>query len=160
MRSLRVIESSEGRLKMLVVRWFGSMCLVLCYLFLVFSSCAAVPKKPASALDDVFDEDFGNYIGKGALTQGTENVSENNGDYDEEEIDRDMEEGNKHGRNNKDHDADIRENGEEENENVDENNNGDENDQDKLDENNEGNNIEGQYEDRRWRGRAVRVLDF
>lgn len=144
---------------MLVVQWFGSMFLVLCYLFLIFSSCAAVPRKTASALDNVFDEDFGNYIGKGALTQSTENVAENNGDYDEEEIDRDMEEGNKHGRNNKDHDADIRENEEEENENVDENNNGDENDLDNLDENNEGNNIEGQYEDRRWRGQAVRVLD-
>ena len=89
------------RLKMLVVRWFGSMFLVLCYLFLVFSSCAAVPRKTASALDDVFDEDFGNDIGKGALTQGTENLAKNNGDYDEGDIDRDMEEGNKHGRNKK-----------------------------------------------------------
>ena len=148
------------RLKMLVVRWFGSMFLVLCYLFLVFSSCAAVPRKTASALDDVFDEDFGNDIGKGALTQGTENLAKKNGDYDEGDIDRDMEEGNKHGRNKKDHDAVIRENGEEENENVNENNNGDENDMDELDENNEGNKIEGQHEDRRRRGRAVRVLDF
>lgn len=145
---------------MLVVRWFGSMFLVLCYLFLVFNSCAAVPRKTASALDDVFDEDFRNYIGKGALTQGTESLAENNGDYDEEDIDRDMEEGNKHGRNNKDHDADIRQNGEEENENVDENNNGDENDLDELDKNNEGSKIEGQHEDRRRCGRAVRLLDF
>ena len=111
-------------------------------------------------MDDVFDEDFGNDIGKGTLTQGTENLAKNNGDYDEGDIDRDMEEGNKHGRNKKDHDADIRENGEEENENVIENNNGDENDLDELDENNEGNKIEGQHEDRRRRGRAVRVLDF
>lgn len=145
---------------MLVVRWFGSMFLVLCYLFLVFSSCAAVPRKTASALDDVFDEDFRNYIGKGALTQGTESLAENNGDYDEEDIDRDMEEGNKHGRNNKDHDADIRQNGEEENENVDENNSGDENDLDELDKNNEGSKIEGQHEDRRRCGRGVRLLDF
>lgn len=145
---------------MLVVRWFGSMFLVLCYLFLVFSSCAAVPRKTASALDDVFDEDFRNYIGKGALTQGTESLAENNGDYDEEDIDRDMEEGNKHGRNNKDHDADIRQNGEEENENVDENNSGDENDLDELDKNNEGSKIEGQHEDRRRCGRAARLLDF
>ena len=46
------------------------------------------------------------------------------------------------------------------NENVIENNNGDENYLDELDENNEGNKIEGQHEDRRRPGRAVRVLDF
>lgn len=126
---------------MLAARRFGSMLIVLCYLFLDFSSGAAVPRKTALGLDNVPEEDFRNYIGKGALTQGTENLAENNGDYDEDDIDSDMEEGNKHERNNKDHDADIRENEEGESENK--NSNRDENDLDELDENNEGNEIEG-----------------
>ena len=66
---------------MLAARWFANILLALCVaLSLDFCSCAIVPKKTATELEDLLSEDLNNGFTKGAFVHNTEKLVEGDGD--------------------------------------------------------------------------------
>ena len=172
----RCFRAAEGREKMLAARWFANILLALCVaLLLDFCSCAKLPKKTATELEDLLSEDLNNGFTKGAFVHNThklvedvgDNVEDENGwaeeEEDEDELENeDQDTGNGEDGEEKSEDGDEdddeddndtedqypgdREDGEEESENGDAHNDDDDNDVDE-EENGERYEIEGQDEE-------------
>ena len=172
----RCFRAVEGREKMLAARWFANILLALCVaLLLDFCSCAKLPKKTATELEDLLSEDSNNGFTKGAFVHNThklvedvgDNVEDENGwaeeEEDEDELENeDQDTGNGEDGEEKSEDGDEdddeddndtedqypgdREDGEEESENGDAHNDDDDNDVDE-EENGERYEIEGQDEE-------------
>ena len=168
----KCFRAAEGREKMLAARWFANILLALCVaLLLDFCSCAKVPKKTATELEDLLSEDLNNGFTKGAFVHNTEKLVEDVGDnvedengWAEEEEDEDelenegqdtgdredgeekSEEGDEDDNDTEDQYPGDREDGEEESENGDAYNDDDDNDLDE-EENGERDKTEGQDED-------------
>ena len=77
----RCFRAANGREKMWAARWFANILLALCVaLSLDFCSCAIVPKKTATELEDLLSEDLNNGFTKDAFVHNTEKLVEGDGD--------------------------------------------------------------------------------
>ena len=130
----KCFRAAEGGEKMLAARWFANILLALCVaLLLDFCSCANIPQKTATELEDLLSEDLNNGFTKGAFVHNAEKLVEDVGDNVEDENGWAEEEEDEDERENEGQDTGDREDVEEKSEDGDEDEDDDEDENDTED---------------------------